>query len=516
MPSFGISDADCEGDENFAGHEDLLFRRTLFQTVHPLEKIRSVQDGGQKPSAQVSSYSNISLLTSSTGSEKSFEFLGTPATSLPSTETMSKMAYLDAYNGSRPSFGLGTLTSTPFTFSKKIAVVQPTSNVNLNLENCVAESVKSNEDVTVATEGSALKASLKNRSDPAPKQPSSLDGFYVKEMEIADDYDKAKKRVEEDKNQKALRALTKRTIVEKVTVESKKTASLQEISSVSGFLCKLLNGMVVTGTGLVRNAANRYAAGTEQLLWDAARTQRVSESKTVLFTRGLSQRYGDKSLQLPDGDFRCYGFVITIESYMGIVERDPLLVLVISRILILLCANVPKFESVLMGKLLRMSQLLTLNQEKCAAYAEQLSSIEDRRFALIPETSIIKLFVHLHVTAFARLFCLLRRRFLFPGSACKGMAHFTSEALWRVVSFLTEESCRTIATAAMLLEIVENGSIPLEKADSRKWSTVLKKISSSLVPKLQDQVDEDDLRRSIGEDSLVASLRHAVSRRSSG
>lgn len=117
------------------------------------------------------------------------------------------------------------------------------------------------------------------------------------------------------------------------------------------------------------------------------------------------------------------------------------------------------------------------------------------------------------------------------------MAHFTSEALWRVVSFLTEESCRTIATAAMLLEIVEvglsgggenqlsgtgvskifqNGSIPLEKADSRKWSTVLKKISSSLVPKLQDQVDEDDLRRSIGEDSLVASLRHAVSRRSSG
>lgn len=48
----------------------------------------------------------------------------------------------------------------------------------------------------------------------------------------------------------------------------------------------------------------------------------------------------------------------------GIVERDPLLVLVISRILILLCANVPKFESVLMGKLLRMSQLLTLNQEK--------------------------------------------------------------------------------------------------------------------------------------------------------
>lgn len=109
-------------------------------------------------------------------------------------------------------------------------MVQPTSNVNLNLENCVAESVKSNEDVTVATEGSALKASvffvphpieihllqfsvpcswysntyqfqLKNRSDPAPKQPSSLDGFYVKEMEIADDYDKAKKRVEEDKNQ---------------------------------------------------------------------------------------------------------------------------------------------------------------------------------------------------------------------------------------------------------------------------------------------------------------------------
>lgn len=45
-------------------------------------------------------------------------------------------------------------------------------------------------------------------------------------------------------------------------MESKKTASLQEISSVSGFLCKLLNGMVVTGFVCItvfRRGYNRYA-----------------------------------------------------------------------------------------------------------------------------------------------------------------------------------------------------------------------------------------------------------------
>ncbi|KAK6061564.1 hypothetical protein COOONC_00766 [Cooperia oncophora] len=174
------------------------------------------------------------------------------------------------------------------------------------------------------------------------------------EVKLAEEYDKAKKRIEENKDQKVMRALTKRTIVEKVTVESKKTASLQEIAAVSGFLCMLLNGKEVIG-------------------------------------------YGDKCLQLPEGDFRCYGFIITIESYIGVAERDPSLALVISRILTLICGNVQKFEAVLLGKILKTSQLISLNEEKCKAYATHIAEIEDRRFALIPETSLIKLFIHLHV-----------------------------------------------------------------------------------------------------------------------
>ncbi|KAK6013515.1 hypothetical protein OSTOST_21167 [Ostertagia ostertagi] len=223
------------------------------------------------------------------------------------------MSHLDTYNGSRPSFGSGALTSTPFTFLKK-----PSSPPMLN----ESEKAKNGIDSHVVVSEKPKDSEPPGLTDSTPISTKSFEDFHVAEIKLAEEYDKAKKRVEENKEQKSLRALTKRTIVEKVTVESKKTASLQEIASVSGFLCMLLNGKDVLG-------------------------------------------YGDKTLQLPEGDFRCYGFIVTIESYMGVVERDPSLALVISRILTLICGNVQQFEAVLLGKILRTSQLISLNEEKC-------------------------------------------------------------------------------------------------------------------------------------------------------
>ncbi|VDM77879.1 unnamed protein product [Strongylus vulgaris] len=78
----------------------------------------------------------------------------------------------------------------------------------------------------------------------------------------------------------------------------------------------------------------------------------------------LCRSYGDKTLQLPRGGAVFYAYMVTIESYMGIVERDPLLADVISQILLKICEGIPDFESLLLGKLLRSSQLLSLNEEK--------------------------------------------------------------------------------------------------------------------------------------------------------
>ncbi|KHJ82380.1 hypothetical protein OESDEN_17926 [Oesophagostomum dentatum] len=176
-------------------------------------------------------------------------------------------------------------------------------------------------------------------------------------MRFAEKFDKAKKEMEENKEQKSLRVLTKRTIVEKVTVESKRTASESAICAVADFFCKLFKGTQVNG-------------------------------------------YGDKPLQLTNGNPVYYSFAVTIESYMGIVERDPSLVVVISNILLRICESIPAFESVLLGKLMRSSQLLTMNEEKCAAFAKQLAAADDRRVMLIPETSAIKLFINLHILGY--------------------------------------------------------------------------------------------------------------------
>ncbi|KAE9421190.1 hypothetical protein Angca_000866, partial [Angiostrongylus cantonensis] len=205
-------------------------------------------------------------------------------------------------------------------------------------------------------------------------------------------------------------------------------------------------------------------------------------------------RYGNKVIQLTDSDLVWYGMIVTIESYTGVVERDPSLAVIISRILVMISCTVPNFESVLLGKLLSASHLLILNEEKCTSFAVHLTSIEDRRFALIPETIIIKLFFYLH----------------FIGSKHSKVKRFTSEALWKVVHFLTDEKPRVLATAMMLSEIVVSGVSYMREMCPHKWSQFLSKIGDSLLPNLEKEVNKDDLRRSIGEDTIVSGLRHAV------
>ncbi|WKY06793.1 hypothetical protein Q1695_006740 [Nippostrongylus brasiliensis] len=456
--------------------QDQKLENNEVATIPKCEKVtprKPLQDGnalnvGVAPSPQTPLSANARLFASVKNDENSFGFLGSPINTASNHKDMLTTLHLNTYTGSRPSFGLGTITSTPFAAFKK-SIDQsgkndekPKENGNENVENAYDSSVasvikppqeaslcgasKTKEQINFEPDGKVILKSI---------PVNSLDRVYANEIKLAIKYDEAKRLVEEDKANKALRALTKRTIVEKVTVETKKTATVQDIKTVASFLFKLLTGGNVIG-------------------------------------------YGEKQLQLPDGDFRRYACVITIESYMGVVERDPLLTVTVSRILILLSANVPQFESLLMGKLVRTSQLLTLNEERCTSYVKKLASTEDRRFALIPETAMIKLFVHLHVV----------------GAACRSnIAHFTSNSLWKMVTFLLDEEYRPIATAAILLEIVESGSLHFTKSDPQRWTTTLRRISDELVPKLEAQIDADNLRLCTGEDGILSSMRHAVSRR---
>ncbi|RCN34164.1 hypothetical protein ANCCAN_19984 [Ancylostoma caninum] len=109
-------------------------------------------------------------------------------------------------------------------------------------------------------------------------------------------------------------------------------------------------------------------------------------------------------------------------------------------------------------------------------------------------------------------------------SVVKGIRHsgltsgntklFTEKSLWDIVSLLVDGKNRTLGTAAVLLEIVEFGSAHLMRLHPQRWSATLNKISSTLLPNLQADVNRSDVRKTVGEDTIVSSLRHTIIRHS--
>ncbi|VDM69987.1 unnamed protein product [Strongylus vulgaris] len=82
------------------------------------------------------------------------------------------------------------------------------------------------------------------------------------------------------------------------------------------------------------------------------------------------------------------------------------------------------------------------------------------------------------------------------------------------MSLLTEGDMRTFATAAILLELIESGSDHLMRTQRQRWSVFFNKIASTVISSLQADVDKSEVRKNAGEDIIVSSLRHAISRHS--
>ncbi|EYC19169.1 hypothetical protein Y032_0025g1212 [Ancylostoma ceylanicum] len=460
MPTFGLLEHDYEGDENaYVGHGDLFFKRFSFNTVKPLDKVISTVTHTALSRLLREKYpcKEIKDVKCSKKYSTDLNTSAFKATESQRQEICNPAEIADYY------------IKKAWILSQQVAVERtvevPSTKVLWKCSNIVTknktESKQNLQEIRHdQVRSEAVDSSEKQCSHVSPvatkaRPLKSLEECFEVEMMLAENCDRAKKQMEGNKDQKNLRIRTKRTIVEKVTVESKKTATEQGISAVADFFCKLFAGTPVVG-------------------------------------------YGDKPLQLMGGDPVHYAYIVTIESYMGIVERDPPLVHVISRILIRICEVVLDFEAVLLGKLMRSSQLLSLDEEKCTSFTEQLAAREDRRFTLIYERSIIKLFINLHVV----------------GLTSGNIKLFTEKSLWNIVSLLVDGKNRTLGTAAVLLELVEFAGVQLMRLHPQRWSTAFGKISSTLLPDLQADVDRSDVRKTVGEDTIVSSLRHVILRHS--
>ncbi|RCN34165.1 hypothetical protein ANCCAN_19985 [Ancylostoma caninum] len=359
MPTFGLQDQDYDGDENaYVGHGDLYFKRFSFHTVKPLDKVISTVTHSTLSRLLREKYPHPEIKHGKCSKKNATDLntSGFKAVESKRQEVCNPAEIADYY------IKKAWILSQQEPMERTVEV--PSSKVLWKCSNIAASNKSENKQILQESRhdqvrGETVDSSEEQSSRASPsatkaRSLKSLEDCFEVEMILAENCDSAKKQMEGNKDQKNLRIRTKRTIVEKVTVESKKTASERGISAVADFFCKLFAGTPVVG-------------------------------------------YGDKPLQLVSGDPVHYAYIVTIESYMGIVERDPPLVHVISRILIRICEVVLDFEAVLMGKLLRSSQLLSLDEEKCTTFTEQLAAREDRRFTLISERSVIKLFINLHV-----------------------------------------------------------------------------------------------------------------------
>uniref|UniRef100_A0A1I7XSX1 GLE1 RNA export mediator n=1 Tax=Heterorhabditis bacteriophora TaxID=37862 RepID=A0A1I7XSX1_HETBA len=281
--------------------------------------------------------------------------------------------------------------------------------------------------------------------NPSPRT-ISFTSFYEKEIERNSDCEIAKKRFEKGLD-RHMRSNIKRTITEKVTVYSKKMATKQEINKTAAFFTDLFSGVKLNG-------------------------------------------FNDQSVQLCDHDSICYAYQVAAEHYMGVVERDLHLVDVVGAILFRLCINNSEFESILLGKIMTTSCLLTLDINSCTAFATDLSSQSnsDARIRINREKSIIRLFITLHTIG---------------SKETNGPSRFNAINLWRCVAFLLNTQPIVLSTVVILNQIIEVANSIMRILYPKQWSKILQLIKSYSLPSVESSLHTSHLHQTAGEANKV-------------
>ncbi|VDN20323.1 unnamed protein product [Cylicostephanus goldi] len=241
---FGLLDDD--DDDEYIGHEDLQFKRYAFPSVQPLDRVLSAALHttlsrllrGKSLSPEKSEFGDESFSKKPDFPSPPSNIIETRPLERGSSPEEIAQYYIERarkHFEEEPKERVLVISNTRFL--KKLPVVaaaEHTQEHQLNLHDKIAE------PTTVANAVTSPTATTS-------KLPNSLEECYPRELKLAEGCDKAKKMMEENKDQKNLRVLTKRTIIERVTVESKRTANEEGIRAVAEFFVKLFAGKPVIG-----------------------------------------------------------------------------------------------------------------------------------------------------------------------------------------------------------------------------------------------------------------------------
>ncbi|CAJ0931518.1 unnamed protein product, partial [Mesorhabditis belari] len=280
--------------------------------------------------------------------------------------------------------------------------------------------------------------------------PGTFADFYSHEIKYKRALEKKMKEFEE-KTEPAMLAQIKRTVMEKVTISSKKHATKEDIENIGSYFASLCQGRPLTG---------------------------VNDSEIRLST----------SLEA------FYMLNQACERYLKLAEHDAELCPIVSRILHSIGSKEEAFLKIVLGRLFSSCIFLTMDSVRCLKKAEWLCTqpTDARKIFVDQQRSLLRVFFTIHLLAHENEAGILRVAF---------------KNIWRTLAYCINAPPVPLATPIVLAELLESCANELSEAYGSVWERAIECILVELLDKLDEQVSDNQLLMKAGQATYNSILR---------
>ncbi|GMR47446.1 hypothetical protein PMAYCL1PPCAC_17641, partial [Pristionchus mayeri] len=249
------------------------------------------------------------------------------------------------------------------------------------------------------------------------------------------------------------RSLIKRSVLEKVTVTSKRHASNEEMVSTWNFFFHLLSMEEVEG-------------------------------------------FNNEKFRLRDKTSVHYAMTLIVEHYLNLLEKDSALGDTISFVLYSLSARSPSFSTFLTASLLSRSPCLDMDKSKCGTLVDGiLADPQSLLDVMARERAVCSLFYGIHS-------CSSKR----PTKDCP----FPLSSIWRILACSLNRAPLLLATPFTLSELLKTCGSELQSRYGRQMEKMRSVIEDKLLPQLERDLETNQESRRAGNAAYISALRSTI------
>ncbi|GMS95278.1 hypothetical protein PENTCL1PPCAC_17453, partial [Pristionchus entomophagus] len=295
--------------------------------------------------------------------------------------------------------------------------------------------------------------SLTQDNSPPRQEEWSLSNIYYSDVmiELKSYLDDA--RIFEARSGLSSRSLIKRSVLEKVTVTSKRHATTTEKDSTCSFFARLLSMEDVDG-------------------------------------------FNNEKLRLREKTSVHYAMTLIVEHYLSLLERDSPLVDTISYVLYSLSIRCPSFSTFLTASLLSRSACLDMDKSRCrylvdGIVAEPQSLVD----VMTREKAVCSLFYGLHSWSSKN-----------PSKD----SPYPLSSIWRIVACSLNRVPLLLATPFALTELLKACGTELQTRYGRQMGKMTGVIQDKLLPQLERDLEMNQESRRAGNAAYISALRSTI------